>query len=185
MRNVGSVIAIATIFFLMLTTSTRAQTLAINGVNLSLGESQTKARADIAAAGMDIHKMGEDSYTVTVKRGDTGDLVGEVAFRKGRLFWIQRDWYLNQTPDDKNALANIFHSATASLLEGNDQATCTIGVKVHDFSPSGGISKTTSIECVSPSHIHTLVLTGTDCSPGCSIGPVSGSFAESIKATTN
>jgi|SRR5215469_11895389 len=133
MRNVGSVIAIATIFFLMLTISTRAQTLTINGVNLSLGENETKTRADIAAAGIDIQKVGADSYIVTVKRGHEGDLVGEIAFRKGRLCSILRDWYLNQAPDDKNALANIFYSAATSLLEGNDQATCTIGVKIQDF----------------------------------------------------
>jgi hypothetical protein len=172
----------AAILFLALAASTSAQTLTVNGVNLSLGESETKARADITTARMEMHQMGEDTYTVSAKRGDLFDLFGGIAFTKGRVTWVQRNWYLNETRDDKNALAIIFYSAMASLLEDNDQANCTISVKTQDRSPSEGIMKTTKIECVRPNRIHNLILIATDCSAGCSIGDFSPSLSEAIKS---
>jgi hypothetical protein len=174
------VITIAVLFF-VLTASAHAQNLTVNSVNLSLGESEIKARADLTSAGMKIQELGADSYVVTAKRGEIYDLVGAIAFVKGKVTWIQRDWYMNETPNDKNTLANIFYSAAASLLEGNEQANCTINVKTQDTSPSSGISKVTTIQCVRPSHVHALVMMGVDCSAGCSIGNISGALTESIK----
>jgi hypothetical protein len=172
----------ATIVFVLLSASTHAQALKVNGVNLFLGESETRARADIKANGMEMKGgTGGNSYFLTVKRGEIYEFFGSVTFDKGKVTWISREWYLNQPSIDKNALANIFYSAAASLLEGKDQATCTISVKSEDFSPSEGVVKTTEIECVRLNRIHTLTLMGSDCSVGCSIGDVTGSVIESIK----
>jgi hypothetical protein len=91
---------------------------------------------------------------------------------------------VNQTPNDKNILANIFYSAAASLLEGDEHANCTISVKTQDSSPRSGISNRTKIECLRPGHEHVLLMDGADCSAGCSIGNISSALVESIKQTT-
>jgi hypothetical protein len=172
----------ATIFFISMSASIHAQSLPVNGANLYLGQNETEARAQIKAAGMEMKRvaLGENSYVLGIKQAERYDLFGEVSFEKGKVSWIDREWYLNKSPDDKNVLANIFYSAAASLLEGKDQATCTITVKTQDFSPSQGITKTTKIECVKAKRIHALVFTGTDCSAGCSIGDIAATLAESV-----
>ena len=176
-------IKIAAILLIALAGPTHAQTLTVNSVALSLGENEVRARADIASAGMDLFKFGAspDSFSITVKRDTTYDYVGNIAFANGRVKWVQRAWYLNQTPDDKNTLASIFYNAASSLLEGVGRANCTVSVKTSDNSPSSGVSKITTIECMKPAYSHSLILMSVDCSAGCSIGNITGSLEESIK----
>jgi len=174
---------ISATLFLSLTVSTHAQALKVNGANLYLGESEAKARADIKANGMGMNSGGTEggSYILTIKRGEIYESFGSVTFEKGKVIFISREWYLDQPSIDKNALANIFYSAAASLLEGKERAICSITVNSKDFSPSEGVMKTTEIECLKSNRIHTLSLVGSDCSAGCSIGDVTGSVIESIK----
>jgi hypothetical protein len=53
-------ITIAPILLIALAGPTHAQTLTVNSVNLYLGETEARARADLAAAGMTISKLDPD-----------------------------------------------------------------------------------------------------------------------------
>ena len=176
---------VAIAVFLLLASDISAQTLNINGAAFYLGESEAKARADIAAADMTITTDPGSlpgTYWLRVKRGSLYELLGGISFADGKVNWIDRDWYLNQTSNDKNVLAQVFYSAVTSLLEGNDSGLCSINVKSEDRSPNSGASKTTTIVCHKGNHKHSLILIGVDCSGGCSIGTVVGSLSESIRA---
>ena len=126
--------------------------------------------------------MSSNSYTLGVKRGESYDLIGEVSFTDGKIDSIERAWYVTKTPDDRNALAQVFYSAATSLLDGRGSSVCNVSVKSEDHSPSMGTSKTTTIECLRAGYEHSLILIGVDCSGGCSIGSVAGSLFESIRA---
>lgn len=179
----GSYWTVAMIFlFLGIATPAKAQSLAVNGVNFTLGESEAKARADISASGMEIFNAGS-SFNLAVKQGGVYDFMGGIGFTNGKVESIQRHWFLNRTPEDKNTLLTIFYSATASLLEGSDHSVCALSVKSQDSSPTSGVAKMTTIECIQGIHIHLLTLIAVDCSAGCSIGNVSGSLTESIKTS--
>jgi hypothetical protein len=95
---------------------------------------------------------------------------------------INRDWYLAQTSNDKNSLAQVFYSAAAALLEGSPSATCNVSVENRDNSPNSGISKITTIECHKENYKHSLILIGVDCSGGCSAGTITASLEESVQA---
>jgi len=168
------------VFLMALSFCAPAQTLNIHGVDFSLGETEARARADIAAAEIELQKF-QAEYLLTVKRGDAHDLLGQISFKNGKVEWIGREWYVEGIANDKNDLAQVFSSAVTSLLAGNASALCNIIVRTVDRSPSSGVSKSTTIICHQGNYKHLLVLDGTDCSGGCSIGPVSAALTEILR----
>lgn len=107
-------LAAIAVFLMAFASDVSAQTLNINGASISLGESEAKARADIAAADMTIDNApGLASHWLRIKRGDVYESIGGIAFKDGKAYWIDRDWYLAQTPNDKNLLAQVSYSAVA------------------------------------------------------------------------
>lgn len=168
------------VIFLSCATAALSQSLSINGVSVSLGESEAQARADLTAAGLLINSMSSDTFAVTAKRGDEYPLFGEIGFQHGKTSFVQREWLLPSTTNDASTVLTVIHSAVTSLLEAESSGQCTVSVKTQDFSPSEGISKTTLIRCARATYTHTLITISTDCSTGCSIGNISPSIRETI-----
>lgn len=113
---------------------------------------------------MTISKYG----LLSSKRGELYELWGTVSFKGGKVVTVQRNWFLTQTPNDKNVIANAFHDAMSSVLEGKDSAMCSVKVKDQGFGPNFGKYRSTTIHCHGPNWNHILTLGGTDCSGGCS-----------------
>ena len=162
-------------FTSLLASDVFAQNLYVNGVTFTLGESEASARADIQSSEMTISKEG----FLRVKRGELYELCGSVVFKGGKVVAVQRDWFLNQTPDDKNVVANAFHDAMVSVLDGKDSAMCSLNVKEQGVGPDFGKLRSTTIRCYTPKWNHILILSGADCSGGCS-EKVSASLTEII-----
>ena len=162
--------------------SAQAQSLVIHGVTLSLGEAESKARSDIVSAGIEIKQSPDIAPSLMVKHGNQYEFLGDIDFKNGKVVWLQRDWYLDDTPNDKTVLAGIFHSAVSSLLEGAAQETCTIQVRNLDNTPSSGVSKITDITCAHGTYEHGVHLLSVDCAGGCSIGTIAPGLSESLKS---
>lgn len=171
------------VLFLAFVPAARCQSLSIDGTIFSLGESEAKARTDIATARFDLLDMKDDSFALTRKKDGFPliDIFGEIGFRGGKVFFVGREWLLNATPRDDQTVLTIFHSAVSSLLEGAEQARCTVATRTKDNSPSSGINKASQIDCAEPNYTHSLNFFVTDCSAGCSTGGVAPSISESIK----
>lgn len=131
--------------------------------------------------------LGADSFTLIGKRGNLYEVFGGIAFRDGRVTWLQREWLLKDSSDDITTTLRIFHAALSSVLGGKAESLCTVSVQSQlgawdqDKSSNSGVIQTTNIECPRMNYTHSLLLTYTDCSSGCSTGTFSPSVEESVK----